>query len=264
MDGAAAVSCSSDELTFEPRVVLGLSASVHRPARVPKKTLVEQAASQATDAALIARSVANASVEAVLRADNVKVPVYADEQRRVDDIAVVHAELSESASSADVTRLVELLHRSMPRPLILFLTSPRDGELLSLALTHVNLGDPDRATSVVDRSLVVPLSNILPGALRLDNLDGSDLWTLYRDLVRVAAADGHPASVSLNTEEALDLRGQLAALRSELAVVTRDAKREKSQAGRISLNTRARMLRQQMDTVTDSLFSPARPTNHRT
>jgi hypothetical protein len=250
---------SSDGFGFEPHVVLGLPAAVHQPGRIPKKALIEQAASQPTDAALITRTIASTSVEAVLRAENVKVPSYADDQRRIHDIAVFRVVLSEAASSGDMTRLVELLHRSMPRPLILFLTSPRDGELLSLALTHINLGDPDRAASVIDRSVVVPLTSIIPGALRLDKLNRSDLWTLYRDLIRVAAANGHPASASLSAEEVLELRGQLAFLESELAVVTRNAKREKSQAGRISLNTRARNLRQQIETVAGSLYSPAAP-----
>ena len=257
MDGAGVVSSHSAEVTYEPQIVLGLPASVQRAGRIPKKTLVKQAASQTTDAALIARAIASASVEAVLRADNVKIPAYVDDLRRVDDIAIFHVVLTDTASPGDVTRLVELLHRSMPRPLILFLASPRDGDLLSLALTHVNLGDPDRATSVVDRSVVVPLIGITPGALRLANLNRSDLWKLYRDLVRVAATDGHPASAALTAEAALQLRGQLAALRSELAVVTRDAKREKSQAGRIRLNTRARSLRQQIEAVAGSLFGTA-------
>lgn len=249
----------SDATPFAPQVVLGLPASVRQPRRIPKKTLVEQAASQTADSALITRAVAGASVQAVLRADNLKVPAYVDEQRRVDDIAVFHLELSDSASPADVTRLVELLHRSMPRPLILFLSSPRDGESISLALTHLNLSDPDRATSVIDQSVVVPLKSITRGGLRIDNLNRTDLWALYRDLVRVAAADGRPASASLSTDEALDLRGRLAALNAELAVVARDAKKEKSQAGRIRLNTTARELRQQIEVVAGSLYGPTSP-----
>lgn len=242
-----------------PQVVLGLPASVHQPGRLPKKTLVEQAASQTVDSALITRAVSGASVEAVLRADNLKVPSYVDEQRRVDDIAVFHVALSDAASPADMTRLVELLHRSMPRPLILFLNSPRVGASISLALTHINLSDPDRATSVIEQSIVVPLQRVPRDALRIDNLNRTDLWALYRDLVRVAAADGQPASPSLSTEEALDLRGRLAALNAELALVSRDAKREKSHAGRIRLNTKARELRQQIETVAGSLYSPTSP-----
>jgi len=232
---------------------------MYQPGRIPKKALTAQAASQTTDAALITRTVASASVEAVLRAENVKIPAYADEQRRVDDIAVIRVVLSEAATSGNVTRLIELLHRSMPRPLVLFLASPYHADLLSLALTHINLGDAERATSVIDSSVVVPLANVVPGALKLDKLNRSDLWTLYRDLVRVAAADGRPATASLSAEEVLELRGQLTALEAELAVVTRDAKREKSQAGRISLNTRARSLRQQVQAVASSLYSTASP-----
>lgn len=244
---------------FDPGVMLGLPASVHQRGRIHKKLLVEQAASQASDAALITRIVRRASVEAVLRPENVKVPRYVDDQRCIDDIAVLHVELSDTASPADMMKLVELLHRSMPRPLILFLTSPREGDLLSLALTHLNVGDPDRATSVIDRSVVVPVATFAPGALSLDSLNRTDLWALYRDLVRVAAADGRPASASLSAEDVLDLRGELAALQGDLAAVTRHAQREKSQAGRIRLNMRARELRGRIESVARSLYSPTSP-----
>ncbi|CCQ15627.1 putative uncharacterized protein [Rhodococcus sp. AW25M09] len=247
---------ASDVTAFAPQIVLGLSSAVHQPGRIPKKTLVEQAASQMVDASLITRAVARATVEAVLRVDNLKIPAYVDEQRRIDDIAVIHVELSESALSADLTRLVELLHRSMPRPLILFISSPRDGESISLALTHPNLGDFDRATSVVDQSVVVRLKSIAPGALRIDNLNRTDLWALYRDLVRVVAAEGRPASAALSANEALHLRGRLTALNAELAVVVRDAKKERSHAGRIRLNNEAKVLRQNIEDAEGALYSP--------
>ncbi|WP_032375257.1 DUF4391 domain-containing protein [Rhodococcoides fascians] len=244
------------ETIFAPQIVLGLSPAVYQPGRVPKKTLVEQAASQTVDATLITRAVAHATVQAVLRADNLKIPNYVDEHRRIDDIAVFHVELSDAASSADTRRLVELLHRSMPRPLILFISSPRDGESVSLALTHTNLSDSDRATSVIEQSLVVPLKSIASGALRIDGLNRTDLWALYRDLIRVVATEGRPASASLTANEALHLRGRLTALNGELAVVVRDAKKERSHAGRIRLNNEAKVLRQHIEEAEGALYSP--------
>jgi hypothetical protein len=240
-----------------PAVVLGLPRSAQQASRLPKKTLIEQAASQPADAALISRTISTASVVTVLRPQNVMIPAYVDDQRRVEDIAVFQVDLTESASPGDVTRLVELLHRSMPRPLVLFLSCSPEGTLLSLALTHISLADPDRATSVVDRSVVVPLEGIPVGALRLEALNRTDLWTLYRDIVRVSAAGGRPASVGLSAEQALDLRVRLTSLRAELDSVARAAKREKSQSGRINLNIRARELRQQIEDVAGSLYSPA-------
>lgn len=237
--------------------VLGLPASVLQPARIPKKMLVEQASSHASDAALIMRAVASASVEAVLRPHTLKVPAYVDDHRRVEDIAVLHIKLADAASPADTARLVELLHRSMPRPLILFLVTPTAGALLSLALTHVNNTDPDGGTSVIDRSIIVPLARLAPEALKLGNISHTDLWALYRDLVRVVAAGGSPSSPALSAEEALELRGELAALEAELAAAIRDAKGEKSQAGRIRLNTRAKVLRKRMEAVASSLHGEA-------
>jgi hypothetical protein len=243
----------NEDPSLTPAAVLGLPSEAPQMTRIHKKTLIEQAASQPADAALITRVVSSAWLVAVLHTENVKISAYVDEQRRVDDIAVLQVELHATASSGDVARLIELLHRSMPRPLVLFVFGTREGSVLSLALTHLNLGDPDRATSVVDQSLVVPLNGIPVGALRLDALNRSDLWALYRDLVRVAAAGGHPASAALSAEAALDLRARLTSLETELAAVVREAKREKSQAGRINLNTRARELRLQIEHLADAL-----------
>ncbi|WP_333765317.1 hypothetical protein, partial [Streptomyces sp. IBSBF 2390] len=66
------------------------------------------------------------------------------------------------------------------------------------------------------------------------------MWTLYRDLVRTAAAEGRPASTALQAAEAISLRRGLTDLEARLITVVRDARQAKNQQRRIELNTQAR------------------------
>jgi hypothetical protein len=142
----------------------------------------------------------------------------------------------------------------MARPVILFVTSPKGGDWISLALTHVSVNNADR--SVIDARVLASLDQIVPGSLRFKVLDRADLATLYRDLTRVVAADGQPTVPGLTAERIIQMRSQLMALEAELATTVRAAQSERSQPGRIALNTRARELRDQIQTVGAALYSP--------
>ncbi|MDH6190281.1 hypothetical protein M2168_003313 [Streptomyces sp. CZ24] len=187
-----------------------------------------------------------------------KCPSTRGTERTVVDIPVLEVVLADPTTAADRTRVTELVHRSMAKPVVLFALMPDGATTLSLALTHVSRTDPTRSTSVIDAHVLVPAGQIEAGALRLDRLDRTDMWALYRDLVRTAAADGRPASTALQAGEAILLRRGLTDLETELATVVRDAKQAKNQQRRIELNTRARSLRAQMVRARSALYG-ARP-----
>src|ERR1700687_3911149 len=98
--------------------------------RVPKKLLVEQSAPTAADKRQIQDGVEEISWVAALKPINIAVPVYRDEVREYLEIAVLTASLR---ASAKPTRLLELIHRAIPYPLVL-LAAQR--ETVSLSLAH--------------------------------------------------------------------------------------------------------------------------------
>lgn len=236
--------------------LLGLPDAARQKHRIAKKMLAAQFEDQApADARLLTKAVTLAQLVGILRPETIQVPKYQDAERAVVDVPVLEVLMAEKTSAADRTRVTELVHRSMAKPVVLLAHMPDSHTTLSLALSHVSRTDPTRSTSVIDAHVMVPAGGIEPGALHLDRLDRTDMWALYRDLVRTAAADGRPASAALQAVEAIALRRRLTDLESELITVVRDAKRAKNQQRRIELNIEARTLRAQIGHVRGNLYS---------
>ena len=237
--------------------LLGLPDAARQDHRITKKMLAEQFEERApADARLIAKAVAAARLVGILRPETIQVPRYQDGERVVIDIPVIEAALTDKTTAADRSRVAELIHRSMAKPVVLVACIPDGTTMLSVALTHVSRADPTRSTSVIDAHLMVPAGQIEPGALHVDRLDHTDMWALYRDLVRMAATDGRPASVAVQAADAIAVRRRLADLEAELTTVVRDARQAKSQQVRIDLNTRARTLRTQIGRARETLYEP--------
>jgi len=235
--------------------LLGLPEAARQDHRVTKKMLAEQFADRApADARLIAKAIASARLVGILRPETIQVPRYADADRAVTDIPVLDITLAEKATAADRSRVAELIHRSMDKPVVALLTAPDGTALLSLALSHPSRTDPNRSTSAIDAHLTIPVAEIAPGTLQVGRLDRTDMWALYRDLVRVAAAGGRPASGALTAAQAVETRRRLADLEAELDSVVRDAKQARGQQARIDLNTRARDLRTRIGEAREMLY----------
>lgn len=254
MVGGTAVSDMSPEHTTAD--LLALPEKARQRHRVTKKMLAGQFEDQApADARLLTKAVTSADLVGILRPETIQVPRYQDGERTVIDVPVLEIFLADKISASDRTRVAELVHRSMAKPVVLFAHMPDGATALSLALSHVSRTDPTRSTSVIDAHILVPTGGIEPGALRLDRLDRTDMWALYRDLVRNAAADGRPAGTALRAADAIALRRRLTDLESELITVVREAKRAQSQQQRIDLNMSARALRAQIGHVRGTLYS---------
>ncbi|MFV2175547.1 DUF4391 domain-containing protein [Actinomadura sp. LOL_016] len=235
--------------------LLGLPDTARRQLRIAKKTLADQFENQSlADARLITKAMASAQVVGILRPESIQVPKYQDAERAVFEVPILEILLADKTTTADQIRLTELVHRSMDKPVVLLAHMTDCTTMLSLALSHVSRMDPTRSSSVIDAHLLVPVGQIETGALHLDRLDRTDMWALYRDLVRTAAADGRPASTALQAADAIALRHQLASLEGELTAVMRGAKQAKNQQRRIDLNTRARVLRAQIERVKSTLY----------
>lgn len=238
----------------DPAAVLALPPAARMRERLTKVMLAGAAADLGIDNKIVERAVdVGSAVVGVIRPETTQVPAGRSGLDIVGDVPVIHLVLAPNATGADQTKLIELVHRSMARPVILFVTSPKDGDRISLALTHISVNNSDR--SVIDARVLASLDQIVPGSLRFKVLDRADLATFYRDLTRVVAANGQPTVPGISVETIIQMRSELMALEADLANTVRSAQRERSQPGRISLNTRARELRDQIQTVGAALYS---------
>lgn len=257
---------SPEVAEVDPVRLMNLPERARLSERLTKKMLRDQFGEGTTpEGKLVDKSVASARVAGILRPETVLVPAHRDlrsdgtNYREVTDIPVLHVRLTPNVTPAERRRLVEMVQRAMPRPVVLLLDGPDQPAELALALTHVSRTDPEKQTSVIDAAITVPVDDLPAGALDIARRDRTDLWALYRDLVRIAAAGGRPASAALGADEAVRLHHRLAALRTELDTVVRESKREKSQRSRITLNTRAKALRRQIQDAVAALHGPDPP-----
>jgi len=239
----------------DPADVLALPPAARIRERLTKVMLAAAAADLGIDNKIVDRAVDVASaVVGVIRPETAQVPAGRAGPDVVGDIPVLHLVLAPRATSADQAKLIDLLHRSMARPVILFVTSGKGDDAISLALTHISANNVNR--SVIDARAFAPLDQVAPGSLRFSVLDRADLAIFYRDLTRVVAAHGQPTVAGLTTEQIIQMRRELTALEADLASTVRAAQREQSHSGRIVLNTRARELRDRIQTVKAALYIP--------
>lgn len=256
MDGDCSVTSGSSDVAE----VLGLPARARETRRLTKKDIVEQWEHSApADARLLRRAINSASIVGVLSPATTGVPAVHDADRPVDMIPVLEVRIADDLKAKEQRRVAELLHRAIPRPAVIT-TSPSEGaSVLSLAL--IRLSKTDVGMSVIEEHLTVRIDGITAESLHVDELDRTDLASLYRDLVRRAAAHGRPAPSLRDAAEAVELRRRLANFETELQSTIRSAALERSMQRRIEHNNEARSLRDQIARIQDALYGgPARQT----
>jgi hypothetical protein len=105
--------------------------------RVPKKLLLEQGAPTAADKRQVQDGIEEITWVAALKPINIGVPAFRDAVREYLEIAVLTVALR---STAKPPRLIELIHRAIPYPLVL-VTEHRDAVTLSLAHKRWSQGE---------------------------------------------------------------------------------------------------------------------------
>lgn len=127
---------------------LALPDSTRVNQRVPKKLLLEHGAATATDKRLIQDGVDAILWLAALKPHLIGVPAYEDGERQYLELAVLQLTLKPGVKPG---RLIELLHRAVPYPMLLLTTSDA-GTIVSLA--HLRRSQTEADKTVLDGELV--------------------------------------------------------------------------------------------------------------
>ncbi len=122
---------------------LALPESTRVEQRVPKTLLFDQAAATAADRRSIKEGIEALWWLASLKPTNIGVPSFKDDQREYLEIAFLHLTTRDAASrGTKLARLIELLHRAIPYPVLLLVES--DVMLISLAHKRWAQNEKDR------------------------------------------------------------------------------------------------------------------------
>jgi uncharacterized protein DUF4391 len=219
--------------------------------RVPKKLLLEQGAPTTADKRQIQGGLDELFWVAVLKPTNIAVPAFRDDVREYLEIAVLTATLR---STAKPTRLVELIHRAIPYPVVLVAAQ---GETVNLSLAHKRWSHGETGEVVIeDVHRTGPLRPDAPtpeeasflASLSVSSLPNRDLFAIYQGLIdRVAALKAAQITGTfippVSIERAAVLREGLdshARLQRDISILRAQAKREKQLNRRVELNLQIR------------------------
>jgi hypothetical protein len=237
-------------MSFAPVInALALPPDAHVHKRVPKKLLTEQGAPTAADKRQIQDGIEELLWVAALKPTNIAVPAFRDDVREYLEIAVLTATLR---AGAKPTRLIELIHRAIPYPLVLVVAH---GDTVSLSLAHKRWSQGETGKVVIeDVRRTAPFRPDTPTAflasLAVSSLPHRDLFALYQGwLDRVAALE---AAQITGTFAPPDSEGRASALRDgldtharierDLAVLRAQAKKENQLNRRVELNLEIKRL----------------------
>ncbi len=226
---------------------LDLPASSRVDQRVPKKLLLENGAPTAADKRIVNDGIEELLWLAALKPTTIGVPEYRDDVREYLEIAVLRLTLR---AAAKATRLVELVHRAVPYP-VLLLTA--QGERPGISAAHKRWSQGEAAKTVLDGDLVSAAWDgerdgerwlAFRDALALGRQPRTTLHALYQGWIDTllalhAARVTGAFAVAANAEHAAARRDALqecARLDAEITRLRAAAAKEKQMARRVEVN----------------------------
>jgi hypothetical protein len=249
---------------------LALPESTRVDQHVPKKLLAEQDVATAADRRLVQDGVDEIVWLATLKPHLVGVPAFEDAQRHYAELAVLHLSLKAGAKPA---RLVQLLHRAVPYPVLLFTTSDAG---IGISMAHLRTSQTEAGKTVLDGELLtVGLAQqsspecgqdtAFRTSLALAQQPQSDLYALYQgwidtiDALDIAHETGS-FRASLTREHAATRHAALHSYRQlkvQISNLRTLAERERQIARQVALNHEIQAAQHQLQTLRSTLAGEA-------
>jgi hypothetical protein len=215
--------------------------------RVPKKLLLENGAPTAADKRSINEGIEELLWLAALKPTTIGVPEYRDDAREYLEIAVLRLTLRKGTRA---TRLIELVHRAVPYPVLLL---TEQGERPGLSAVHKRWSQSEAGKTVLESAVIAAeweaasddgCWRAFGDALALGRQPRITLYALYQGwidtlLALQAARVTGAFAVAANAEHAAARRDALrecARLDAEIARLRAAAAKEKQMARQVALN----------------------------
>ena len=234
-----------------------ISAAIQVPAaarvdqRVPKKLLVENGAPTAADKRQINEGIEELVWLAALKPTTIGVPAYRDEVREYLEIAVLSVVLQPEAKAP---RLTELIHRSIPYPVLLIQCQAAE---ITLSLAHLRWSQGQAGQTVLDGAVITasvdsgkPATPAFLSSLNLSQQPRQSLHAVYQGWIErfEAHAAAQLTGVFNPAPDATAAERQRVALvvhqrlSREIALVRASASKETQLHRRVELNLELKRL----------------------
>lgn len=229
---------------------LGLPSSAMVNQRIPKKLLAENGAPTAADKCGILEDIEEIQWLAALKPGNIAVSQYLNSIRSYEEIAVLSLELRPSARPA---RLAELVHRAIPYPVLLLISS---GDSVTVSMAHIRQSQNEAEKTVLDgEATKVAVPDDAAGQAFLRAMDiakqpRTDLHALYQgwmDTLNALEAAGLTGifSASSSREQAQarhQALQQCREIQNRIDTLRSSAAKERQLARQVAANTEIRSL----------------------
>lgn len=221
--------------------------------RVSKKLLIENLTPTAADRQQINDGIEEIQWIAALKPGNCGIPDYRNVQRQYVEVAVLHLTLRPSARPA---RLIELLHRAVPHPTLLLISTP---ESVQLSVSHKRWAQNEAGKTVLDgeiNTVTLPTATQITAAfleaISLERQPRSDLNVFYQGWVdtllalqttqhtgsfRVANSPLDATARHLAWQACIELQAQITTVRAQ-------AQKAQQIARQVELNLQLKQLKQ--------------------
>jgi len=218
--------------------------------RVPKKLLVENGAPTSADKRQINEGIEELLWLAALKPTTIGVPEYCDDVREYLEIAVLSLTLRPDAKTG---RLVELIHRAIPYPLLLV---AEQSDRLTLSLAHKRWSQGEMGKVVLDDAVTLcdlaqhAATSAFLNSLTLARQPRTHLMDLYQgwinclEALQAARITGRFA-LPISSEEAMARRAAMAEhnrLTGRIDALRAQAEREPQINRRVVLNMEIKRL----------------------
>ncbi|WEL54933.1 DUF4391 domain-containing protein [Pseudomonas kermanshahensis] len=224
--------------------------------RVAKKLLIENLAPTISDRQQIHDGVEEVQWVAALKPGNCGIPAYHDTQREYVEAAVLHINLRQSARPA---RLIELLHRAVPHPTLLLVSTP---DSLQISVSHKRRAQNETGKVVLDGETATVSLQATPqvnaaflAALSLERQPRSNLHAFYQGWIdtllalkaahltgsfRMASSPIDAAARQQALQACIELQAKISAVRTL-------ARKAQQIARQVELNLQLKQLQKALD-----------------
>ncbi len=242
---------------------LELPAAARVDRRVPKTLLTEHGAPTAADKRRINEGIEQVQWVAVLKPTTVGVAAYRDAAREYLEITVLHLILRPAAK---VDRLIELVHRAVPYPVVAI---AEQGERIQLSLAHKRWSQGEAGKTVLDGEVAAadptaasePIRSAFLVALALGRQPRATLFALYEGWMdTLLALDAARRTNVFAIPDAADARAarrealiECERLEAEIARLRAAAAKEKQMPRQVALNLELKRLEAQRATALKKL-----------
>lgn len=252
--------------------------------RIAKKLLVDNGAATPADKRAINEGIDELIWVAALKPNNAGVPAYRDESREYLEIAIMTMRCRAEARSS---RITELIHRSIPYPVLLIAIKEPDAQstedeisrkafsqgsklgpgspLLNVSIADKRFSQSDAQSMVLEDGVTeVQLEadsrfEAFASAMNLGKQPRDSMLRLYHgwaailDAYRASRITGEFSTNSLSREERRSAIAAFERIEREISILRNQAAKEKQINRRVELNLDVKRLEAQLDAVRKQL-----------